>query len=154
MPFQRNQQKIKKSHLITLGLVAFFGIALRLWQFHYNTEHVILKNEKLYVQLAETPKQWYKGLGGRENMGEFDGMFFLFPFFEKHVFVMRDMKFSIDIVWFNAGKVVDIAPSVPVHPQDMQYTPRALANAVLELPAGWAEAHKLQIGDRLEPVKK
>jgi uncharacterized membrane protein (UPF0127 family) len=81
-------------------------------------------------------------------------MLFLYPFFEKHVFVMRDMKFSIDIIWFNAGEVVDIAPSVPVQPQDRQYTPRASANAVLELPAGWAEAHKLQIGDHLEPVKK
>lgn len=146
--------KIKKSHIITLGIVLLAGILLRVWQFHYDTTHVVLKGQDLHVQLAKTPKQWYKGLGVRETFGEYDGMLFLFPFYEKHTLVMRDMHFSIDMVWLSGGKVVDIAPEVPVEPQDRPYMPREDNNAVLELPAGWAKAHNLQIGDSLEPVKK
>lgn len=144
------EAKIKKSHLILLGLVVVAGIFLRFWQWHYSDSDVVLKGQTLHVLLAKTPKQWYKGLGGRENLGEYDGMLFIFPLYDKHAFVMRDMQFPLDMIWLAGGVVVDIAPNVPVFPQDRPYLPRVDNNAVLELPAGWVEAHNLQIGDKLE----
>lgn len=154
MPFQKKDQKIKKSHIITLALVFVACVILRLWQFHYDTSYVELKGEELHVLIAKTPKQWHKGLGDRKNLGEYDGMLFLFPFSEKHGFVMRDMEFPLDIIWLSAGTVIDIAPNVPAKPQDRPYYPRLESNAVLELPAGWVTAHNLKIGDTLAPVKK
>lgn len=150
----KRPQKIKKSHIITLILVFSTGLFLRVWQYHYSEEVVELKGVELNVMLAKTPKQWYRGLGQRESLGEYDGMLFLFPFYEQHTLVMRDMEFPIDMVWLSAGKVVDIAPNVPVFPQDKLYVPRVENNAVLELPAGWAKAHNLQIGDTLSPRNK
>jgi uncharacterized membrane protein (UPF0127 family) len=84
-------------------------------------------------------------------------MVFLFPETKTHGFVMRDMHFPIDIIWLDHGVVVDIAPSVPVEPGAIEsdlrvYYPRKPANIVLELNAGWADAHKLRIGDRMAVI--
>lgn len=148
----KSEGKIKRSHLILLGLIIASGIALRFFQLHYSDAQISLKGESLHVILAKNPKQWYKGLSDRESLGEYDGMLFLFPFYEKHGFVMRRMHFSLDMVWLAGGKVVDIAPDVPVFPQDRPYYPREEANAVLELPGGWVRTHGLEIGDTMTVV--
>jgi uncharacterized membrane protein (UPF0127 family) len=72
---------------------------------------------------------------------------------------MRDMKFPIDIVWFNDGVVVDIAsfikPEFDVPEEDLMiYLPRMEANVVLELPAGWTVRNDLKIGDKITLVEE
>lgn len=133
-------------------------VALQFTKHHWGEATIGLKDTQLHVLVAKNVYQQEKGLGGRESLDPYDGMLFLFDFSSRYGFVMRDMKFPIDIVWFNAGVVVDIAPNVPVEPgvpeeRLRRYLPRAEANLVLELPAGWTEAHGLQIGDRLELSK-
>jgi len=145
---------MKKSHIILVVLMFVCAILLRVYQLHYDTSTVTLKGQNLHVLLAKNPKQWYKGLGGRSDLGEYDGMLFLFPYYEKHAFVMRDMQFPLDIIWLAGGTVVEIAPNVPIFPQDRPYMPRAEANAVLELPAGWVDAHGLKIGDEMGLAEK
>lgn len=108
--------------------------------------------------VAKNQKHRFTGLGGRETIEPYDGMIFVYPLHKKQGIVMRDMQFPIDIVWFNGGLVVDIAPSVPIEPgrseEDLTvYYPRLPSNVVIELPAGWAAANALQIGDRLEVVE-
>lgn len=148
--FETHQKKIKKIHIFLLGAVVLSGIVLRLFQLRTEISEITVEGETLQVMLAKNPKEWYVGLGGRKSLEPFDGMLFLFPFAEKHAFVMRDMHFSIDIVWLLSGEVVDIAPKVPVFPMDRPYLPREEANAVLELPAGESERLGLQIGDKIE----
>lgn len=149
--FKKKQPaKLKKSHLILLGILVASAVLLRLWQFHYSNTTIILKGQELQVLLAKTPKQWYRGLGKRESLGKMNGMLFLFPFHEKHGIVMRDMQFPLDIIWLSGGVIVDMAPNVPVEPQDRPYLPRMTGNAVLELPAGSIERYGLRLGDRLE----
>lgn len=130
-------------------------IVLQFTKYHWGEATIGLKDTSLRVLVAKNAYQQEKGLGGRDGFAPHDGMLFLFDFASRYGFVMRDMKFPIDIVWFNAGVVVDIAPNVlaePGVPEERlrRYLPRAEANLVLELPAGWAAAHGLQIGDRLE----
>ncbi len=151
-------KKVSKYQLIFL--VAFFAsaIGLKLWQYHWPEATVELKGEQLDVMVAKTPWHWHRGLGKRDTLEPYDGMIFLFPNVERHAFVMRDTRFPIDIVWMERGAVVDIAKDV--QPEDVaeqqltKYIPRAVANMVLELPAGWAEAHELEIGDRLTVISE
>lgn len=137
-----------------LVILILAGIGLRFFEYRFSSARVSLKDEPLNVLVAKTPKQWYRGLGQRETLGNYAGMLFLFPFADQHIIVMRDMHFSIDIVWLLNGKVVDIAPEVPIEPQDRPYIPRQENNTVLELPAGWTKAHDLKIGDTLKVVKE
>lgn len=117
----------------------------------------MLKGEPLLVQIARTPYHHKKGLGGRESLGKYDGMLFIFQFSGRVGIVMRDMEFPIDIVWLNKGEVVDIAPNVPIEPDVSEeeltrYYPRKNADLALELPGGWMESHDLRIGDVLTVV--
>lgn len=152
---EKNKPKIKKWHIVffIFFFLTFLGLKF-FWQRHYPIETIILKGQELEVEYAKTVEQSHKGLGGREEFGDYDGMIFLFNEPGEYGFVMRDMNFPIDIVWFNRGEVVDIAPNIPTEPgateQELHhYRPRIEANIVLELPAGWAEAHNLKIGDKL-----
>lgn len=116
-----------------------------------------LKGQKLYVLAADNIGRQYKGLGGRDSLDGYDGMLFIFGEKKKVGIVMRDMKFPIDIVWLDAGQVVDFAPNVPIEPgvkeQNLKiYYPRVDANLVLELPAGWAEKNGLRIGDEVKVI--
>ncbi|HBB38538.1 MAG: hypothetical protein UV82_C0011G0028 [Candidatus Magasanikbacteria bacterium GW2011_GWD2_43_18] len=144
----------KKSMFV---LAAFFLCFLFLLYWNTRlpgTRIIVLNDQHLDVYVADTINDMYVGLGGREDLGGKDGMLFIFDFSERHGIVMRDMLFPIDIIWLSDGKVVDIAPAVPLEPgvdeYDLTfYRPRAEATMVLELSAGWAMEHGLQIGDFL-----
>ncbi len=136
--------------------VYFFGILFLLFifiqiknYFYWPKTAVRLKDQDLQVLVASTPSHRYKGLSKRKDLGEYDGMLFVFSVPDKYGFVMRDMNFSLDIIWLNRGVVVDIAKNLSPLNQDFIYYPRAKANLVLELPAGWVDKNNLKIGDEL-----
>lgn len=150
----KHPQKIKKSYIVLFGLLVVVGILLRIFELRFSDTFLSLKGQELHVLVAKNPRQWYRGLGQRETLEPYQGMLFLYSFEEKHGIVMRDMHFPLDVVWFRNGKVVDIAPNIPVFPQDRPYIPREVNNTVLELPAGWALSHGLKIGDSLQVIEK
>lgn len=146
---------MKKWYILFLIAIAVVFLGLKVWQFHWPKAEVELKGRHLTVLVADNSYHSYRGLGKRDNLGDCDGMLFIYSEKSRHGIVMRDMRFSIDVVWFDNGKVVDIAPNLPIEPgvpegQLKIYYPRADTDLVLELPAGWAEEHKLKIGDRLK----
>ncbi len=118
------------------------------------SQEFVLKGEPVELYVAKTLKDTYRGLGKRDDLDGKDGMLFLFEYAGKHGIVMRDMRFPIDIVWLDAGKVVDIVENAPVQPGATEselvvYRPALDATMVLELPAGWVRAHGLEVGDVL-----
>lgn len=151
----------KPIHIIFLTAFLGSAIGLRIFQARAPADatEMTLAGKRLQVLVADTSLARHKGLGGREALAPYDGMLFLFSGAPtRHGIVMRDMQFSIDVVWFNDGVVVDIAPSLPIEPgageaELTPYYPRDKTNAVLELPAGWAAEHGLKIGDKLEDAK-
>ena len=68
-----------------------------------------------------------------------------------YAFWMKGMRFSIDIVFLRDGRIVDLHPQVPFESGGNGPTirPRELADAVLEVPAGYAAANGWQRGDRV-----
>lgn len=159
MSVEENLFQSKKFYFIFFGIIILTMLILRLSQNRLPEIDVSLKGVKLHALVANTPERQQRGLGQRDNMAGFDAMVFPFVFPDRYGFVMRDMRFPIDIVWFNDGKVVDIAPNVPIEPNakteaDLHvYYPRTIANTVVELPAGWSASHELKIGDILEGVE-
>jgi len=75
-------------------------------------------------------------------------MLFVFPEDGKYAFWMKDMRFSIDILWLSAdGRVVYMALNVSPDTYPQVFRPDVPARYVLELPAGYAKAHAVRIGD-------
>lgn len=149
------EKKIKRWHIVTLAVIVLVFLGLKAYEFYWPTTTIELKEQKLTVLVANNDGHRFKGLGGRDSLGKYDGMLFIYDLPSRRGIVMRNMRFSIDVVWFNAGKVVDIAPNLPLEPgagelELTRYYPREVADLILELPAGWAEQYGLKIGDRLK----
>ena len=67
----------------------------------------------IQAELAQTPEQRSIGLMHRPKMGVNEGMLFVFPQNGKYSFWMKDMRFSIDILWLSAnGRIVYMAQNV------------------------------------------
>lgn len=99
------------------------------------------------VILADTPEKRTQGLSGRSGLAENEGMLFVFPEEGIYGFWMKDMNFSIDIIWIdNAGTVVHVAESVPPDSYPTSFSPSKPAKYVLEVEAGFAKAHQVSPG--------
>ncbi len=109
---------------------------------------VELKDRIIRVDIADTPEKREAGLSGRESLAQDEGMLFVFPEDGIYAFWMKDMRFSIDILWIShAGMVVELQKSVSPETYPATFVPSKDARYVLELPSGWIEAHIVEIGD-------
>lgn len=155
----QNGDKFKNISIVFLIVFFLCLIGLQIWRWFYWPELSLrLAGEDLTVLVANNENHRYKGLGGRDSFGEYDGMLFIMNEKDRIGVVMRSMRFSIDVVWFDNGKVVDIAPNLPLEPEVSEnnlrvYRPRVEANTFLELPASWTSEHNLKIGDEIELIK-
>lgn len=111
----------------------------------------VIKDIPLILELSKTAKQWEQGLSNRSDLGDVDGMLFIFPRYHVPIFWMKNMQFPIDMIWISDGRVVDITSNAPVATSDKlpTYSPRTPINMVLETRAGWAEQNNITIGDNL-----
>ena len=67
---------------------------------------------------------------------------------------MKDMLFPIDIIWIGeSGQVIGVTERVKPDSFPQTYQPPAPVLYVLEVQNGWAERHKIKIGD-LVTIKK
>ena len=115
-----------------------------------HTASVRVRDQRVSVEIARTRAEQALGLGQRDALPWDHGMLFLYEEPRFYAFWMKGMRFDIDIVWIRAGHIVDISPRVPHVPCENGPTvrPRELADSVLEVPAGYAEAHGWRRGDR------
>lgn len=101
------------------------------------------------AEVARTLAERRQGLSGREGLAEGTGVLFVFPMLDQHRIWMKDMRFSIDIVWIAGGVIVDTHEHLPVPPPGADpaslpyFNPRPQALLALELPAGTVAAHGL-----------
>lgn len=107
----------------------------------------MIKVEVVHSQAAVT-----MGLAGRSALADDQGMLFIFDQADRYSFWMKDMKFSLDIIWLNKGKIVSIWPKAPSpNPSQAptQYQPGQPADMVLEVPAGQVQSWGLKLGQQL-----
>ena len=65
-------------------------------------------------------------------------------------FWMKDMKFSIDIIWIDENnKVVGIEKNINPETYPQTFAPSRQILNVLEVNAGWSDAHSIEIGDKI-----
>ena len=112
---------------------------------------VRIGTSEVAVEIADTPSKMQRGLGYRDSLAWDTGMYFPYPSAGIPSFWMRGMRFSIDIVWIRDGRIVDLHDNVPFEPGGNGPTvrPREAADAVLEVPAGYARMSGWRVGDRV-----
>jgi uncharacterized membrane protein (UPF0127 family) len=111
--------------------------------------HLKVKDVPVTAEVVSTPEKLYLGLGHRPGLPEGRGMLFLMNTPAIQSFCMRDMLFSIDIIWIADGKIAGIEPKLSPSFQGVVTSPVPV-RLVLEVPGGFAERHGIQVGDPVE----
>lgn len=118
-----------------------------------------IKQFKITVQLADTPEKRNAGLSGISGITDSEGMLFLFSEPSRPSFWMKDMNFPIDFIWINGDKIIGITDNAKLQPgvadeRLAKYSPPVKADKVLEVNAGWAFRHDVNVGDSVSVMVK
>jgi uncharacterized protein len=111
----------------------------------------LVGDKNFEVEIASTIISRVRGLSNRDRLKDNQGMLFIFPQPAMQTFWMKDMRFSIDMVWIRDGKVVDVTRGAPQPPAGVadwnlpRFSPSSPVDMVLEVSAGQAE--EIKIGD-------
>ncbi len=108
---------------------------------------VTIGDATVIARLAITADERSQGLSGRASLSETEAMLFFFDEDARHSFWMKDMLISIDIIWISKDKqVVHIVPNASPTSYPASFSSDDNARYVLEVPAGWAKRHGVQLG--------
>ena len=104
------------------------------------------------AEIAKSAAERARGLSGRAALGESEGMYFIFDAPQRYGFWMKDMRFPIYIVWIKNGIVAGFSENAAPEPNARLwslkvYYPPDVADAVLEVHAGFVVQHHILVGD-------
>ena len=143
---------------LALGVVFFIiasAIFIRINARINPVEHALIINGKVYPTLvARTQSELYHGLGDRDNLGHYVGMYFDFYEEGSYGIVMRGMRFPLDVLWLKGETVVQIEENIPLQPGVAEeglksYINVNPADAVVELGAGKVRELNIKVGDKI-----
>ncbi len=131
---------------LTLFLI-FVGFFLFFKKNGGNTE-IVLNGKTFFVEIADTNALRERGLSGHAPLLDNQGMLFVFPKLGEYGFWMKDMTFSLDIMWMDSNfKIVHIEKEISSDSYPKIFYSKAESQYVLEISAGEADLLKIKIGD-------
>lgn len=138
----------KKYILYGLGGLAALFLVLAPFIFYSPPQAELrVSGHKVTLEIARTAAAESQGLGGRSGMTDNEGMLFVLEKPATACFWMKDMRFSLDIIWLNSAKqVVHVQPDVSPKTFPKTFCSDTPAKYVIELNAGQAQG--LGIGVR------
>ena len=137
--------------VLIVGIIAASAIGIILLK--PTGTRIMIRGVRLAVDLADTPAKWERGLSGRASMPADQGMLFVFNQESSWGFWMKDMRFPLDVIWFDSSRrIVHIEQNLPpCSPQGCPvYVPTANALYVLEVNAGFVDAQGIILGDTFD----
>jgi uncharacterized protein len=145
----------KKIIFVLLGFFIFLISLYFVFKKDINSEpdaYVKINGTILEVETAKTNKEHYMGLSNRDEIKDDWGMLFIFENKEERSFVMRDMMFSLDIVFISEDTIVTVYKNTPFsrESQNILYKSLVPVDKVLELKGGLFDYYNFKIGDKVE----
>lgn len=117
------------------------------------TKAVFINGAKLTVEVADTERLRNQGLSGRSPLPVNSGMLFVFPVAAYYQFWMKEMKFPLDFIWIEKGKVVDLTENVPPSKSSGEKLPIFTAkypfDQVIEVNAGTIRSLNIHLDDKV-----
>ncbi len=108
---------------------------------------IIIGGDTIFVTIADTQALREQGLSGHPGLRQNEGMLFIFEQSGQYPFWMKDMLFPLDIIWISADwKIAHIEANLSPETYPEAFFPKALAQYVLEVPAGFSTQHNLSVG--------
>lgn len=149
--------KHKKLYLSLLGFIIIiiflfcFLLTVGINKVNQKSEYknIEIKGYNIKAEIASNNWRQHQGLSNRDGLCADCGMLFIFPDKQIREFVMRDMKFPLDIIFILDDKIINMAENLApegANPVNI-YTSTVPVNNVLELTAGYAQKNGIKVGD-------
>lgn len=110
------------------------------------------EGQKIYVELeiADTVELRKQGLSGRKELGDYQGMLFIFDSEGDYSFWMKDMFLSLDLIYIDETSYIveifeDIQPCI--EEECVSFMPTVPFKYVLEVNGGFAKLNRVNIGN-------
>lgn len=114
-----------------------------------NESFVEFNNSKFFVEIADEPNEWQKGLMFVESLPKNEGMLFIFNDSSPRTFWMKNTLIPLDMIFVDENfVVVDVKENVPpckVDPCDT-YPSEKASMFVVELNAGSVKENNVSVG--------
>jgi len=142
-------------------ILLLLGIALVVWSFYMvlgqpapesyqNYSLLKIGDNTIQVELADTNEKRSHGLSGRDPLSQDTGLLFIFENIGIYGFWMKDMKFSIDIVWIDEmWQVIGVERDVSPNTYPKTFYPNRAVKYVLEINSGEASRLGIDIGQQV-----
>ena len=114
-------------------------------------KYIKIGDKTIKVDVVSTPELLEKGLSGRKDMKEDEGMLFVFKNSSKYSFWMKNMNFAIDMIWINESlNVVYIKKDAKPESFPEVFSTNTDAKYVLEVMSGFSKKNNLKEGDSVK----
>lgn len=136
---------------VILGITAFLRLPMTaetpVGRALVHEREIRLDGIPLKVAIADTSEERSRGLSGITSLTDSEGMLFIFEEEGIYSFWMKDMVMPIDILWISSdNRVVSIEKSASPDSFPAAFTPTTPAQYVLEVRAGFSDAHGIDVG--------
>jgi len=115
----------------------------------YPRKSVSINDNQIQLIVADTEARKAQGLSGSAPLRDSEGMLFLFDAPGKYGFWMKDMKFSIDLIYIKNNTVVDIIYDARPDSYPTIFLPSKEFDSVIEVHEGVVKKKGINIGDNL-----
>ena len=104
---------------------------------------------RIDAMVADDPSERYTGLSDTDELGQDEGMVFVYPATGDRTFVMRDMDFPLDIVFVAGNGTITEIAHAPVEDDAELTRYSGRARWVVEVNRGWTAEHGVSEGDEV-----
>jgi uncharacterized membrane protein (UPF0127 family) len=149
-PDNNDQSHHTAQHIVVLALLAVLVLVLSALVFSYLPDKTLKIGEQIVsVEVVDTPAEREQGLSGRESLGRNQGMLFVFSEPSQYCLWMKDMKFSIDMIWFDKDKkVVHVQQNATPESYPESFCSPVNAKYIVEVAAGSVQKWGVNPGDQ------
>jgi uncharacterized membrane protein (UPF0127 family) len=148
----KSAPKLSRSLLVIVGTLVLVGIVLIAGahsETKLATKKLVVNGRIFTLEVAQTQAQQEQGLSGRTSLDPSRGMLFPAASSGNQCFWMKDMKFSLDIIWADSSKrVTQIDPGLSPSTYPKQYC--ATGQYIIELKAGQVRYSDMRVGQIIQ----
>lgn len=112
-------------------------------------KHVYVRNVLVKAEVVKSEEKIAKGLSGRSGLEKGRGMLFEMPEDDIQNFWMKGMKFAIDIIWIENGRVIGCEKNIQSNDSRIFTSPN-YAGYILEVPAGFCDENGIKVNDEVK----
>ncbi|OGP55382.1 MAG: hypothetical protein A2162_11725 [Deltaproteobacteria bacterium RBG_13_52_11b] len=130
------------------------GVTLILFLFWASVVHsqellkipLYVKDKEIRVEVAKAPEERGRGLMGRKQLGDSEGMLFIFETEDYHSFWMKNTLIPLSIAFIDKeGRIVRVTDMKPLTLES--HAPPKPVLYALEMKQGWFSANGIKVGD-------